>query len=206
VKNNQEYQVMAIVGGPKRGEEQSINISAPKEVGSYSLKMEMKSGEVVSWNNMHIDVKLSAKELAKKKAEEELAQKKAQEELAKKQAEELAKKQVEEDAARQKAIEEAMKQRQEEETMEKQRQIEKSRVPAEQKTEEKKYCDPELPKFWQPGCIEQVKEAPQQREPEGQVPTYSKPKQPTAPEPTKEGAKICDPNIPRYSQPGCVEE
>jgi len=99
-----------------------------------------------------------------------------------------------------------MKQRQEEETMEKQRQIEKSRVPAEQKTEEKKYCDPELPKFWQPGCIEQVKEAPQQREPEGQVPTYSKPKQPTAPEPTKEGAKICDPNIPRYSQPGCVEE
>ncbi|MBI3018064.1 MAG: hypothetical protein HYY62_08790, partial [Deltaproteobacteria bacterium] len=273
VKNNQEYRIMAIIGGPKRGEEQSINISAPKEVGSYSLKMEMKSGEIVSWNNMRIDVKLSAKELAKQKAleeeakkkaeeelaqkkaqeeaakkkadeelaqkkaqeeaakkqaeeiakkkaeeeqtrklaEEELAKKKAQEELAKKQAEELAKKQVEEDAARQKAIEEAMKKRQEEEAMEKQRQIEKSRVPAEQKpveqkAEEKKYCNPELPKFWQPGCVEQGKEAPQQKESEDQVPTYSKPKQPAAQKPTQEGAKICDPNVPRYSQPGCMEQ
>jgi len=23
-----------------------------------------------------------------------------------------------------------------------------------EKTDEKKYCDPELPKYWQPGCIE----------------------------------------------------
>ncbi|MBI2646783.1 MAG: hypothetical protein HYW85_07150, partial [Deltaproteobacteria bacterium] len=120
--------------------------------------------------------------------------------------EHLAKKKAEEEVARQKAIEEATKQRQQEEAMQKQREIEKARVPAEQKAEEKKYCDPELPRFWQKGCIDRGKEAPQQKEPEGRAPTYSEPRQPAAQKPTQEGAKICDPNVPRYSQPGCVEQ
>ncbi|MBI3018977.1 MAG: IPT/TIG domain-containing protein [Deltaproteobacteria bacterium] len=205
-------EVSAVTGQGPKGEDR-LMFRAPKEFGSYSLKVTLREGELLMWNNPLIDVQKSKAQLAK---EEEQAKKLAEEAAKKKADEELAKKQAEEEASRQKAIEEAIKQRQEKEAMEKQRQIEKSRVPAEQKpaeqkAEEKKYCDPELPKFWQPGCIEQGKEAPQpEKESEDQVPTYSKPKQPAAQKPTQEpaaqGAKICDPNIPRYSQPGCVEQ
>lgn len=53
--------------------------------------------------------------------------------------------------------------------------------------QDKKICNPDLPKFWQPGCVE-----PDKGGQAGQGP------QPNA-------RTICDPNRPRYAQPGCVE-
>jgi len=45
------------------------------------------------------------------------------------------------------------------------------------------YCDPEKPKFWQPGCVER---------PGG------------APAPAPKPPQKCLPNVPRYSQSGCI--
>ncbi len=50
-----------------------------------------------------------------------------------------------------------------------------------------KPCDPNLPKLWQPDCVER---------PAPPVTTAPLPATP---------AKLCDPNMPRYAQPGCVE-
>lgn len=47
-----------------------------------------------------------------------------------------------------------------------------------------KPCDPELPRFWQPGCVET----------------------PAAGDDRRRGQPVaCDPNTPRYAQPGCIE-
>ncbi|NJD62772.1 MAG: hypothetical protein FIA93_08630 [Deltaproteobacteria bacterium] len=53
--------------------------------------------------------------------------------------------------------------------------------------QDKKICNPELPRLWQPGCVE-----PDKSSTGGQGP------QPAT-------RTICDPNRPRYAQPGCVE-
>ncbi|MBI3018066.1 MAG: hypothetical protein HYY62_08800 [Deltaproteobacteria bacterium] len=178
-----------------------------------------KAQEELAKKKAEETAKKAQEEIAKKqKEQEELARKKTEEEhLAKKKAdEELAKKQAEEEVARQKAIEEATKQRQQEEAMKKQREIEKARVPAEQKpaeqkAEEKKYCDPELPRFWQKGCIERGSEVKTETRAPASQPQTQQPQpssteaQPTAPT-QQPAAKICDPNVPRYSQPGCVEQ
>jgi hypothetical protein len=49
-------------------------------------------------------------------------------------------------------------------------------------------CNPDLPKFWQPGCVEP--------DPGGESRTAGG---------TPPPRNICDPNRPRYAQPGCVE-
>ncbi|MBI4223440.1 MAG: hypothetical protein HY609_00765, partial [Deltaproteobacteria bacterium] len=163
VKDKAETRVTAITSGPKRGQDQSINFSAPKTAGSYSIKMIAKSGEVITWNNpMLAVIDRAAEELAKKKALEEEAKKKAEEELARKKAleEELTKKKAEEELA--------LRKKQEEE---------------EAPSSTGQYCNPDVPRYSQPGCIE----PPEQ---EGPPPTQGQP---------------CNPNIPRYQQPGCVE-
>ncbi len=111
VKDKAETRVTAISRGQGRGEEIGLNLSAPKEAGSYSIKIIAKTGEIVTWDNPLVAViDKAAEELAKKKMlEEEAAKKKAEEELAlkKKQEEELALRQAQ-DAAKKKAEEEEL--------------------------------------------------------------------------------------------------
>jgi hypothetical protein len=59
-------------------------------------------------------------------------------------------------------------------------------------------CDPKIPSYSQPGCIQSDS---------GQKPTPA-PKPRPAPEPPipSPATKFCDPSIPHYQQPGCVEK
>jgi hypothetical protein len=91
-----------------------------------------------------------------------------------------------------------------------------------------KFCNPELPRVWQPGCVEappapQPKVAPQPVPPPAPILVGPQPTPPTiiptppptpappiAPTPPPKPAPapqapLCDPNRPRYAQPGCVE-
>lgn len=78
VEGKSEQEVMAVTSGPRKGQDQSVNFTAPKKTGSYSIKMIAKTGEIITWNNPLVAVvDTAAEEAAKKKAEEELAKKKA---------------------------------------------------------------------------------------------------------------------------------
>lgn len=80
---------------------------------------------------------------------------------------------------------------------------------------EQKACNPELPRLWQPGCVDAPapKPAPQPKPAPRPAPPLVDP-QPTPPTATPmpppkaappSPAALCDENRPRYVQPGCVD-
>lgn len=69
-----------------------------------------------------------------------------------------------------------------------------------------KACNPELPRLWQPGCVDASASGPAlQPKPTPQpVPPTTTPAPPPKAAPQLPSA-LCDENRPRYAQPGCVE-
>lgn len=82
-----------------------------------------------------------------------------------------------------------------------------------------KRCDPELPRPWQPGCVDAPAAGakpepvlnPPAAKPAPPAPPLAAPAPPSAPvvapapKPAVTQPPICEPNRPRYAQPGCVE-
>lgn len=222
VKEGVESRVMAISGGYGKGADEGIRFSAPNQAGSYSIKIVATTGEIITWNNPLLTVvDTVAEELARKKAlEEEAAKKKAEEvALAKQKAEEELRlaKEAEAEAKRQKELAEELARRQKEEELRRQGETVQPPPPPQQEEKEAPavagpYCNPDTPRYSQPGCIDPAEEeAPVSTQ--GQpcnpdVPSYAQPgciSPQTEEAPPSTQGQPCNPDVPRYAQPGCVE-